>query len=322
MLKLQWISFRSCSSRSGITSIRIAVSSCFLAVGCVVLPFFNICRGQEVKQTSQTRTPKDGDAKQNQPIASRILDRIPAGTSVHDEKNRGFTNLILFVKGRLEAGDVEAVSDTTKYYADLFNLVYMANVTKDSEGFALDKVAVGFSTGIGQNDIVVTSETAKAIGLSLSFIGKGVLSGNEAALNDIKVTAKDRFMAIIDAPSVMQFEGKHQTMIARFFIWVTPTDGRVGTVVWLLQNKNKQYTFADNEINYLPPSMVEDRVMHVDGSKFTLGIPSSKAFAMMSLPKGRAYKIDDTMQDIGSQSSYTPAMLKELSRSLAKIMSQ
>lgn len=96
----------------------------------------------------------------------------------------------------------------------------------------------------------------------------------------------------------------------------------MGATVWLLENKNKQLSFAEDKIHYFRPGMVENRVMHVDGTQFTLGIPSAKAFAIMELPKERSFKIDDEMQQIGSQATYTPAMLEVLSQSLAKTLSQ
>lgn len=306
---------RSSFDRNAMNVVLIFVAFCFSVL-------ISRTNAQEVQQASQSRVLANPADPKNKPIPSRVLDRIPAGTSVFDENNRGFTNVVLFVKGKLGAGDVAAVSDTAKYYADLFNLVYMANVTKDDKGFALDKVAVGFSTHIDKSDIVVTSDTAKKYGLSLSFIGSSVLSGNEDALKEIKLTAQDRFTAIIDAPSVMQFNGKHQKMIARYYIWVSPEDGRMGATVWLLENKNKQLSFAEDKIHYFRPGMVENRVMHVDGTQFTLGIPSAKAFAIMELPKERSFKIDDEMQQIGSQATYTPAMLEVLSQSLAKTLSQ
>jgi len=226
------------------------------------------------------------------------------------------------VKGSLTAGDVDAVSDTVKFYGDLFNLVYLANVKQIDGLFELDKVAIGFSSLIKQRQtqVVVTSDTAKQLGLDLSWIGSSVLSGNEDALDDIKVVAQNRAQIVIDAPSVMFINGKHEKMIARYFIWVSRKTGDVGNTVWLLQRKDGQLSFANNEINLLPTNMVENRVMHVDGKEFTLGIPSKSAFAMMSLPKGKTYKVTDALMRSGAESKFSSESFNGLARALQGAM--
>jgi len=252
----------------------------------------------------------------------KLIDRIPPGTVVFDPATRGLSDLILFIKGKLEAGDIDVVNDTTRFYGDLFNLVYMANVKKGDNGFKLDTVAVGFSSKIQGRDIVVNSETARELGLSLNFIGRGVLSGNERALQDITVIAKNDQCAVIDAPAIVRFNNRNERMVVRFFIWTSVADGRLGTTVWLLSKDGKGYTLAEDSFNFLPPEMVEERVLHVDGSQFTLGIPSATAFAMTSIPQGRSFKFTERMRRVAAVDTFNTQTFNELILSAAEAMGQ
>jgi len=254
-----------------------------------------------------------------QPVA---LDRIPPGTVVFDKANRGISDLILFVKGKLEAGDLDAVTDTTRFYGDLFNLVYMANTKKGPNGFELDTVKVGFSSKINRQDVVVNSATARDLGLSLNLIGRSVLSGNERALEDIVMVARNRQSAVVDAPAVVRFNDRNQRMTVRFFIWVSVADGQIGTTVWLLSRDTKGFAFAEDTFNFLPSDMIEERVLHVDGTQFTLGIPSATAFAMTAIPQGRAFRMTERFKRVGASDTFTTQTFNELIASIAEAMGQ
>jgi hypothetical protein len=254
------------------------------------------------------------------PMEPRVLDRIPPGTVIGENDATEFSNLLFFVKGQLSEGDVSEVSSTVKYYADLFNLVYLANVKQVEGRYELDKVAIGFSTLINEKRTVITSDTAKQLGLRLSFIGGSVLSGNEDALDDLKIVAQNRTSMVIDAPSVMLWNGEHLKMLARYFVWVSPKSGKVGTVVWLLEKKADEYSFAQMQVNYLQTPMVEDRIMHVDGDEFTFGIPSPQAFAIVSLPCSKAFGVTENLARVGSTSKFTDESLTELAQLLSEAL--
>lgn len=255
-------------------------------------------------------------------IEPKLIDRIPPGTVVFDPSTRGLSDLILFIKGKLEAGDTDVVNDTTRFYGDLFNLVYMANVKKAGNEFKLDTVAVGFSSKIHGRDIVVNSETARDLGLSLNIIGRSVLSGNERALQDINVMAKNDQCVVIDAPAIVRFKDRNERMVVRFFIWTSAADGQLGTTVWLLAKNGNGYRLAEDSFNFLPPEMVEERILHVDGSQFTLGIPSATAFAMTSIPQGRSFKFTDRLRRVAAVETFTAQTFNELILSAAEAMGQ
>jgi hypothetical protein len=226
----------------------------------------------------------------------------------------------LFVKAKLAAGDLDAVSESMNYYGELFNLVYMANAKANpGQGFTLDRIAVGFSTKINGKDVVVTADTANKLGANLSFIGKSVLSGNEDTLKGITLTASNRTFAVVDAPTVVHYQKKHQMMNTRFVIWASP-QGKIGTAVWLLQKKGDQFVFPEKTFQCLPPAMIENRVMHVDGSRISLGIPSFGAFAMVSISQGTPYAVTDRLRQAGSAVQFTAESLVRLDASLSEAM--
>ena len=259
----------------------------------------------------------------------KTLDRIPPGTRFTDSAPKGWTNLISFVEGELDSGDVSAVSDTVGYYAKLFNLVKLANVVHDDSGkFVLDKVAVGFSMKIDKVNTVVTSDTQKKLGGGLSLIGQGVLDGNIESLDKVEQVARNQTSMLIDAPAIMLKDNEHLEMVVRYFIWVSPGNGQVGTVVWLLDSDPKhgatdiRYAIAEDEVQFLPPNMIEQRSMNVKADRFNVfGIPKKDAFALVRIPQGRGYPYTDELKQVAGLRSYDEtsysALLTAMARTLA-----
>lgn len=251
----------------------------------------------------------------------RTLSRIPAGTKVLTEPEDDAARVLLFVRGRLAAGDTDAVTETMRYYSDLFNLVYTADVRRmDDGGHRLADVAVGFATVIGGRHTVITTDSAARLGAELSIIGSTVLADNEAALRDIMLIARDRCCAVIDAPSVVRYENRNQRMTVRFYVWVAEGDGRLGTAAWLLRDAPTGREFAEDTLQFLTPRTVEDRVMHVDKSKFLLGLPTPEAFAMTTIPRGRAFPVTPRLRAAGIRAAFDRQSLAELSAALSEAM--
>ncbi len=237
---------------------------------------------------------QDANVKQLD-LQRKSLMAIPPGTRFNKQPPQGWSTIIAFVQGRLASGDFKSVSDTVQYYAKVFNLVMLANAEKGSSGgYVLDKVAVGFSMKINGVNTVVTSATQAQLGADLSFIGSSVLDGNVEAIKKVQQVARNDASMVIDAPAFMLIDGDHKEMTVRYLVWASPTDGRIGTVVWLLDHSNagdppvRDYVVAQDTFQFLPANMQEDRVMNVKADRFTLGIPSADAFALVRIPQGRA----------------------------------
>ncbi|QDU90856.1 hypothetical protein Pla175_42690 [Pirellulimonas nuda] len=220
----------------------------------------------------------------------RPLTRIPSGVVVGGDTVQGWSNPILFVRGQLTSGDLSVVNSTVTRYAELFNLILLANVVQQGDdGYVLEKAAIGFSTSIGGRNVVITSDTHRQLGANLGFIGGSVFSGNEAALKDTQQTARYRYGMVIDAPTLLLRDGKHVLTTARYFIWVSRRTGDLGVLVWAMDDPGPgaDFRLIDATPQLLPPNLHENRRMHVDGGQFNmLGIPSATAFAVESLPPG------------------------------------
>ena len=230
----------------------------------------------------------------------RPLARIPAGTRFAEEPPAGWSNIILFVVPRLASGDVEAVSSTISHYSQLFNVAILANARQGSSGaFELEKVAIGTSMNIGGQNTIITSDSYKELGARLNVISSTVLSGNEKELANIAQTARSSTTMLIDAPLRMLYDDQHRLMTCRFAIWVVPTSGEIGTVVWLLDDPvphQDDYVIVEDVFQYLPKNMKEDRVLNVREDQFFFGIPSESAFAAVRIPTGSPYVLTPEMR--------------------------
>ncbi|TWT64687.1 pyruvate kinase [Allorhodopirellula solitaria] len=262
---------------------------------------------------------------QRQPLAT-----IPPGTQIENQSPPGWSNLLSFVRVQLTGGDVASISDTVRYYAEFFNLAMLANTQQGPDGrFVLDKVAIGFSMAIKGKNTVITPDTESELGGNLSLIGRGVLEGNVASLKRIEQVARTSHSMLVDAPAVFLIGGEHREMIVRHYIWVFPKNGNVGTLVWLIDPSPRGapagpgMKLADTTAQLLPPNMHEDRVMDVDADKFSVfGIPAKDAFASVELPQGRPFEMQESMQRIAVERTYTAGTFEELTAAVAHMLTQ
>ena len=249
---------------------------------------------------------------------------VQPGTTFGEQPPEQWSNLISFVDGKLTRGDVDAVTETVRYYAEIFNLVMLANVEiGDDQKYELDDVGIGFSMKINDKNVFVTSDTQSDLGGNLSLIGRGVLDGNVEALAKVEQVARTSHSILIDAPATLLRNGAHREMIVRYYIWVFPENGNVGTLVWLLDpaNRGKTLLVADSTVQLLPPNMREERIMNVKKSEFNfLGIPSKKAFALVQIPQGTAFEMTPEMKAISANKTYTPESFAQLADTIAQTL--
>lgn len=238
----------------------------------------------------------------------RPLDRIPGGVVVGGDRVEGWSHPILFVRGKLTSGDLDRVNSTVEKYAEMFNLVLLAHVAPAADGgFALQKVAIGFSTPIGGRNVVITTDTHRQLGANLGLIGGSVFSGNEAALADTQQTARYSHGMVIDAPTLMLRGEAHVLVMARYFVWVSKKTGEVGVLVWAMEDSDGggDFRMLPQAPQLLSPNMHEDRNMHVDGEEFNfMGIPSKTAFAVEQLPRGVDVPFDAELARAASVRSF------------------
>lgn len=247
-------------------------------------------------------------AEANWDFTTKPMARIPAGTVVGGKTVEGWSDPVIFVRGQLTAGDVSAVSSTVQKYGEMFNLVVLANVKqkpnpkqKNDGAYVLDKVAIGFSTKIDGKDVIITPDTHKRLGAGLTWIGGSVFSANDAALKDSKQVARYDHGLIMDAPTLMLVNGTHQMRTVRHFFWISGTTGRLGTLVWPMQETGDGYECVGEDMQLLKGNLHEDRVMHVDGNEFNfVGLPSAKAFAVVKVPRGKSIPFNAELRKAAS----------------------
>jgi hypothetical protein len=241
--------------------------------------------------------------------------QIPAGTRFDQTPPEGWSHIILFVSGRLASGDLSVVSNSVREYSQMFNLVFLANVRqRDDKTFELEKYGVGFSMKINGLNTVITTDTHKQLGADLGMIGRSVFAANQESLSKIKEVARFTNCALFDAPTMMLYEDDHCLMTVRYLIWVSHATGRITTFVWLLDREGESgaHRVVEPTVQLLPENMREDRVMNVMGDRFTFGIPSKDAFALVRIPQGRPVNITQRLAQVAGAETFDAARFREL----------
>ena len=149
-----------------------------------------------------------------------------------------------------------------------------------------------------------------------------MLSGGDKQLQQIYGVARSRTMAILDAPSTLLLDKKHQQVVLRYAVLVDLQTGRLDTLLWLLDREDRD---EDSEplspLQWLAPDKLEDCALHVDPDDFFLGIPGPKAFAMERMPQGRqAIEFPNELKSTAAAAEFTPASAQALERALRKLL--
>ena len=245
---------------------------------------------------------------------------ISPGTVIGETAPKGWTDLILFAKPRLGVGDVDEVPESTASYSRMFLFTILANVRgeqgDDRAGHVLDKVAIGIALNVNGRNIIANSENP--CGSDLGIIGSHVLAENEKILKaDFRQVARTPTMMVFDANVYVRRDQKHRAMVLRHVILASPGTGRVSTFVWLLgPDGGDGYAFAEKGLQKLPPAFREDRVLSVDGQKFTFGIPSTDAFALAKIPQGTALGFSPALKAVAATKRFTPESARKLEAEL------
>ncbi|MCA9175446.1 MAG: hypothetical protein KDB14_13270 [Planctomycetales bacterium] len=255
-------------------------------------------------------------------VQAKPLPAIQPGTILAKPAPQGWTHLVLFARPRLAAGDVDAAPDTAKRFAAMFSTAIVARVKEQSGQFQLDEVAMGLAMDIDGKQTIVDSNTAAALGGKLGLFGGRVLSAAEEALKEVKQIARYETMMLFDAKALVHHNNEHQEMLVRHLIWVSKKTGQLGAALWLQEPGDSGFQLAQDHFVVLPPTCVEDRVLHVDKTKFTLGVPGKTAFALERLPRGTEYAFTPALRATASLGTFTPAQVQELAVSFSQAVAQ
>lgn len=237
------------------------------------------------------------------------LERIPPGTVIGETPPPGWTHLLIVSKPRLGRGDVEAAKSVAPYIS-LLKLCILANVSrKDAANgpeWQLDKIAIGYATDIRSKNTVISSDTQRTLGANLGFVQRQILTENEKLLGDVTYVLRGPNLAVFDSKAILMSGDRHKEMLMRHAVVVSPKDGGLGTLVWLLdENGNGNLVTVERTMQMLPPNLHEDRLMNVDGRRFVLGIPKPDAFAMTGIPQGTPLPISAELAPLAAERQYS-----------------
>jgi hypothetical protein len=253
-------------------------------------------------------------------VKPRRLFKIPTGTVIGQRAPSGWSHVVLVAKPRLGAGDVQSVPQSTAHYAGLVSFVVLADVrecgSKEKPQYQLEKVGIGTALDVGGRTTIATSD--RTFGVDLGLIGRRVFEEQEAILdNDFRQVARTRTMLVFDARAIVLHNRRHSHLVLRQAILVSPRDGKLTTFAWLLGSDRKDgYALAERTLQRLPPGLHEDRVLSVDASKFTLGIPAHDAFALVRIPQGAPVEPTASLRTAAATKRFTPETATRLETEL------
>lgn len=241
-------------------------------------------------------------------VVPRPLDRIPVGTVIGREPPKGWSHLVLFATPTLTEQDLRDAPKMATHYARMFKFTLLANVVGVPEGskiiYKLQRLARGFAIDINGKETVVDGKNT--LGADLGLFGKRILAENEAILDkDVLQVARTGTMLVFDAQSVMAVGTEHVKRTMRHALIVDPPTGRLATVVWLLTKTPYGFEPSEPALQFLPPNMQEARLLHVRRDRFTLGIPSPDAFALVRIPQGTPIPYTPELQRAATVSTFT-----------------
>lgn len=252
-------------------------------------------------------------------VTLRRLAQIPPGLVIGKEAPKGWSHLILKSYSRPGAGDVKQLTPTADRLARLLFTAIVADVKSEiheSKGkrYKLAKVAVGLGKRIGGKDTVITPDTQRQLGADLGLLARVVLRKSQEKLGETAVVARSATFLVFDSPSFLVVDNKHKSIVLRYAILVEEKSGRLDALVWpVARDADGKYGETLGAIQWLPPSLADDCVLHIDGDEFSLGQPTEKAFAMTEPPKGRKeIPIGDDLKPLAARPRFTSATAAEL----------
>jgi hypothetical protein len=160
--------------------------------------------------------------------------------------------------------------------------------------------------------------SADTRGATMGMFGTRILGENEKIVDqDVNQVARTSSMFIFDAKSVMRVGTDHVKRVMRHATVVAPDTGKLATFVWLLADDGRGgYAAAEPAMQLLPPDMREARYLSVKRDKFTLGIPSPDAFALVRIPQGTPVPYTPAVQRLATLKTFTPDQVVELEAAL------
>lgn len=299
----------------------------------VLLSVLFLCPAQDSKGQDSKEKPDSV----LEPVPIRLIE---PGTRVVESTDESVWNRqVLVASPRINSGDVSAVSGTIRDAATKCSLTIMAGVkvlsdpaNREGQRYELLQIGVGYSADGPAGRIIVSSDKASELGVTLGFIGRQILRTNEQQLHSVSVIAKNSQVAVFDAPSVMFRNGKHRRYLTRHLVYVDRQSGEGATMCWLLvpppvddngAEDDKSMAIINTPIRITKWGTYETRDIHVDEDEFNfLGVPGELAFALEDLPPGLEIAWTKRAARFAGRTRFTQTQIDELSDALNQAMSQ
>ncbi len=234
-------------------------------------------------------------------------EKVPPGTVIGDKVPEGWTDLVLFTQPSVSEEDRKKNSNVA-FYSELFKTVVLAKVIKSGNSYQLRTVASGFAVAIkGRNTII---DSKHRLGADLGLVGGVVLEANEKGVEkDVAQVVQTPTVRLIDARGMMLRGDKHEMMVLRHAIMVDPKTGKLRTFIWLLSEKDKAFTLADNDMQLLASGYREKYTLSIKHDRIGLLGPEEDAIARRKLPQGKTVAFTPALRKL--------ADLKEFSKEQA-----
>lgn len=290
--------------------ILVVLASAVAAVA-VVVPFaFWQPEAQKLRPDSfaplatEDATPETSEsisdtALQHVDVRPRPMTMLTGGMLIDQNPPDDWSHLVLHAKPRVAEGDVDRVSKLVNRLAGLFHLVVVAKVgpAGDGDSHGIETVAIGLATDVEGVETTVASQNSSSA--KLDFMERTALSQNEASVKSSQQVARTKTMFVFDSDTIMWREGDHLRTIHRHAVLAEPKSGRLATIVWALAPGPKgRYRLCGESLQRLPDALREDRLLHVDANKFTLGIPTQESFGLVRVPPGDAVTLSPTLHEV------------------------
>ena len=259
-------------------------------------------------------------AAAEKPLASRPMTVIEAGTVVDDPNRDRWNKIVLLATPRFASGDTEDVSESIKEAVTEITFAILATVrpleASAAEGTALrhELVEVGIGHCMRVNDrLTVVAPDATMAGFSLDFLGRQVLNAKQKSLGEILSVGSHGTAVVFDAPSLMLRGEEHEELIVRHLVRIDPQSGTCSTCAWLVKIENDGTPKpVDEPLRIIDGGTREERPIHVDGQRFTFGLPTKKAFAVEDLPPGRRVDWSTSLRTAADEGTYSAEALARL----------